>query len=292
MAQVVLLLYHKEKGFLKAGEDYYIENGLYVFTAKYHLKRGCCCGSGCRHCPYKEVENKTKVAVSWSGGKDSAIALWHLLQDKRYEVVCLFTVFDESLRRVGMHGIPEHLVERQAEAIGFPLKKLYLSASGDHQAYERLMRRNFKELRKEGVSQVMFGDIFLGDLKDYRDKMLNEAGLEGIYPLWQKDTEELVRQFIKMGFKTAICAANKAYFSPEALGKTMDEKFIAEVPVGVDASGENGEFHTFAFDGPIFKHAVEFILGNVVEKTYEYKIINEHGVEELQRTTFIFREFF
>jgi uncharacterized protein (TIGR00290 family) len=276
---------------LQQGVDYYIENGLYVFTEAYHLKRGYCCGSGCRHCPYRKVENKLKVAVSWSGGKDSAQALWYLLQDDRYQVVHLFTVFDKELRRVGLHGIPEHLIEQQAKAIGLHLKKLYLPSSEDHRAYEELMVQNFNELREEDIRHVMFGDIFLDDLKSYRDQMLEKAGLVGVYPIWKKDTEPLVRQFISLGFKTALCAANAKYFSSSALGSTINDNFLAQLPVGVDPGGENGEFHTFVFDGPIFKHPVDFAMGKVVQKTYEYKTINKEGEEEMQKTTFLFREF-
>lgn len=278
---------------LEQGEDYYIDHGLYVFTEKYHLKRGYCCKSGCRHCPYKEeVEIKIKVAVSWSGGKDSALALWHLLQEEKYEVDHLFTVFDDELRRVGLHGIPEHLIEKQAKSLRLPLKKIYLKASEDHQAYEQLMTQKFNELQEEGIRHVMFGDIFLSDLKNYRDQMLEKSGLEGIYPIWKKDTEVLVRQFISAGFKTAVCAANAKYFSKSALGRIVDKNFLDELPEGVDPGGENGEFHTFVFDGPIFKGPVEFSIGKVVQKDYEYKILNKKGEEEVQKTTFLFREFF
>lgn len=276
---------------LKEGKDFYIENGLYVFTEDYHLKRGYCCDSGCRHCPYKKVEDKIEVAVSWSGGKDSALALWYLLQDDRYQVVHLFTVFDEELKRVGLHGTPEHLVEKQAKAMGLPLKKLFLKSSENHGAYEQLMDQYFNKLRQHGTRHVMFGDIFLDDLKKYRDQMLKKTGLKGIYPIWKKDTKVLVRKFISEGFKTAVCAANAKYFSESALGKTIDENFLVELKEGVDPGGENGEFHTFVFDGPIFRNPVKFSIGKVVQKDYEYKILNKEGEEEVQKTTFLFKEF-
>lgn len=149
---------------LKEGVDYYIENGLYVFTEAYHLKRGYCCKSGCRHCPYGYMKKK-KIAVSWSGGKDSALALHNILQNSDYEVDHLFTVFDSELKRVGLHGVPEQLIEKQAKAIDLPLKKLYLKASASHDNYNQLMVDYLAKLKEEGISFIMYGDIFLEDLK-------------------------------------------------------------------------------------------------------------------------------
>lgn len=277
---------------LKEGVDYYIDNGLYVFTEAYHLKRGYCCGSGCRHCPYTEVKKKIKVAISWSGGKDSALALWQLMQNELYEVDHLFTVFDKELKRVGLHGIPEHLIEKQAEALGLPLKKLYLPASEDHDAYEKLMTNYFNTIKIDGISEIMFGDIFLEDLKLYRDKMLAKAGLKGNYPIWKKDTGNLVRQFVDLGFKTIICAANVQYFSRGQVGAIIDHTFLNSIPETVDPGGENGEYHTFVFDGPLFSFPVDFQRGKIISKTYRFKLINDAGEEEEQLSTYFFRELY
>ena len=276
---------------LKEGEDFYIEEGLYVFTEAYHLKRGYCCKSGCRHCPYGYMK-KQKVAISWSGGKDSALALYYLLNDQKYEVDHLFTVFDKKSKRVGLHGVPEHLIERQAEAIGLPLKKLYLESSEQHDNYENLMQDYFRKLNKEGVRHVMYGDIFLDDLKEYRDAMLAEEGLKGVYPLWEKESSNNIYKFIELGFKTLVCAGKKGLISKEELGKTVDVTFIHNLSEEVDPSGENGEFHTFVYYGPILKKPVAFDTGDIIEKTYKYKSVDEAGNEKLHVSTFHFQEIY
>lgn len=276
---------------LKEGEDYYIEDGLYVFTEAYHLKRGYCCKSGCRHCPYGYMKKK-KIAVSWSGGKDSALALYNILQDDNYEVDHLFTVFDKELKRVGLHGVPEQLIEKQAKAIGLPLKKLYLPASESHDNYNRLMEDYFQKLKEEGIILVMYGDIFLEDLKKYRDEMLEKSGIKGIYPLWEENTGKNIYRFLDLGFKTLTCAGKDPLIKKEDLGQVIDLKFIQHLPDEVDPCGENGEFHTFVFDGPIFKEPVDFHLGETTEKTYEYKSINEAGQEVLHTSKFNFQEIY
>lgn len=275
----------------KIGEDYYIENGLYVFTEEYHLKRGYCCGSGCRHCPYG-YKKKQKVAVSWSGGKDSALALYKLLQNDEYEVDHLFTVLDKDLKRVGLHGTPQKLIEKQAQNIGIPLKKLYLPSSGSHDNYEILMWDYLDQLKDQNIGNVMYGDIFLEDLKEYRDKMLNKAEVTGIYPLWEKDSRQLINEFIDLGFKTITCAGKDPLIKREMLGKVIDRQFIKDLPSEVDPSGENGEFHTFVFDGPIFQKPIKFQMGDLIVKTYEYRSVNQSGQEVLHISKFHFQEIY
>jgi len=234
---------------------------------------------------YKQPENKIPISISWSGGKDSMLALDRIMNDGRYKVDHLHTVIDSDLRRVGLHGIPEKLIDEQAASLGIPLEKLYLNASQTHMNYENLLSTYFESLVSEGIEHVMYGDIFLEDLKSYREKMLQDAGLTGVYPIWQEKTSAIIKEFIERGYKTRVCAANAAFFEKEQLGKTIDQKFIAELPEEVDPCGENGEFHTFVYDGPLFHFPVDVKAGEVVSKSYSYSKKNEDGsIEDLQST--------
>ena len=234
--------------------------------------------------------NKKKISVSWSGGKDSAYALYQLLQSREYEIDSLHTVFDADLRRVGLHGVPEHLIEAQAEAIGFPLRKIYLAKDNSHDTYERTIKEFCLKLKNDGIHHVMYGDIFLEDLKAYRDRQLATVGIRGVYPIWQRNTRELVQKFISAGFKTCICAANAAMFEKSQVGKTIDDNWLENIPDDVDPCGENGEFHTFVYDGPLFKNPVPIKLGDVVEKSYEYKKTKDDGTVVATKSSFWFQD--
>lgn len=233
--------------------------------------------------------NKKKISVSWSGGKDSAYALFHLLKSDEYEVQNLHTVFDAELKRVGLHGVPEHLIEAQAEAIGFPLQKIYLPKDTSHDSYERVIQDFCLSQKSEGINHIMYGDIFLEDLKAYRDKQLSSVGLEGVYPIWQRNTNELVQNFIGDGFKTIVCAANAALLDKSKVGKTIDREWLSDLPENVDPCGENGEFHTFVYDGPLFRQPVPFQKEDVVEKSYKYKKKEEDGTVVEMKSSFWFQ---
>lgn len=236
------------------------------------------------------MSNRPKISVSWSGGKDSALALERVTIAQEYEVDHLHTVIDYNSGRVGLHGIKEELIERQALSLKIPLRKLYLNASDDHSNYERLMRDYYKSLKADGIKHVLFGDIFLQDLKDYRDNMMNDAGLTGIYPLWHLKTTDVLNEFLIKGFKTLICAANKQFFSKQALGMTIEPDFQSQIKPSVDPCGENGEFHTFVYDGPIFSSPVAFEKAETVEKSYQYARRNEDGTVDKLKSTFFFQE--
>lgn len=233
---------------------------------------------------------KKKITVSWSGGKDSALALYRILQSVEYEVKHLHTVIDKTTRRVGLHGVSEALIERQAEALGLKLIKLYLPTSQDHESYTNLMTNFYRQCASEEIYGVLFGDIFLEDLKSYRDNMLQQAGLFGIYPLWKQNSEDLITEFLDAGFKTLICSADKKYFNTSHIGKVIDKQFIQTLSPSVDVCGENGEFHTFVFEGPIFNHPVLHKTGNVVEKSYNYKVTGEQGAVEMMTSSFLFQD--
>lgn len=210
------------------------------------------------------------------------LALDRIIREGKYKVDHLHTVIDADLRRVGLHGISEELIDHQAASLGLPLEKLYLKASEGHNNYEKLMKAYYADLENEDFEGVMYGDIFLEDLKAYREGMIHDAGLIGIYPIWQEKSETVINEFLQRGYKTKICAADAKYFSEEQLGKTIDASFIRQLPREVDACGENGEFHTFVFDGPLFAFPIEISKGEVISKTYSYNKKNEDGtIEEL-----------
>jgi len=234
---------------------------------------------------------KKKVSISWSGGKDSAFALYRILLSGEYEIVSLHTVFNEETKRVGLHGVHEGMIEQQAAQLDIPLKKLYLPGSEDHDAYSALMKSFYRQCAHEQLEGIVFGDIFLEDLRKYREELLQESGLDAIFPLWGLNTAVLVDDFINTGFKTILCSADAAYFNQEDLGKVMDYKFVLELSHGVDPCGENGEFHTFVYDGPMFKRPIEFRLRNVVLKEYSYQKRNEDGSIQKLQSAFWFQDF-
>jgi uncharacterized protein (TIGR00290 family) len=233
---------------------------------------------------------KKKVSISWSGGKDSAFALYKILLSGAYEVVSLHTVFDVQTKRVGMHGVHEALIEKQAELLSIPLEKLYLHASQDHDAYTSLVKNYYSKCFSRGIEAIVFGDIFLEDLKNFRDGLLADAGLTGIYPLWKIDSKVLIHDFLNLGFRTLVCAANANYFSGSAMGKTIDSNFISSLPSQVDPCGENGEFHTFVYDGPIFSRTLEVSVGDTIEKTYDFNIVDSNENPKQEKIRFWFCE--
>lgn len=211
---------------------------------------------------------KIPAIFNWSGGKDSSLALYKILQEGKYEVRYLLTTLNAENRRISMHGVKEELLDKQAAEIGILLKKVFLSPSASMEQYNQLMTDTWNELKQEGIQHAIFGDIFLEDLKDYRDKRLAEVGLTGVYPLWKMNTKALVEEFIELGFKTTLVCINAGLLDKDFCGRIIDKNFIADLPENVDPAGENGEFHTFVFEGPIFQKPIEISLGEVVEKSY------------------------
>ena len=213
------------------------------------------------------------VVLSWSGGKDSAMALHALLADERYEVVGLLTSVAEEYKRISHHGVREELLELQAESIGLPLDRLYLpsneGAPCSNERYEALMRDTLQRYCEAGVMLVAHGDIFLEDLRAYREKNLAKLGMRGVFPLWKRDTSELIEAFIGSGFKAYLsCVEEK--LGESFAGRAIDAKLIDDLPEGVDPCGEYGEFHSFVYDGPIFRKPVDIVVGEVVRRDIRY----------------------
>ncbi|MBU0696667.1 MAG: diphthine--ammonia ligase [Bacteroidetes bacterium] len=211
--------------------------------------------------------NKIPCIFNWSGGKDSSLALYHCLQNPTLDIKYLVTSINDSVNRVSMHGVRYALLLKQAKAIGIPLYEIRLPEMPTMSDYDETMRLHLDKLKAEGITHSIFGDIFLEDLKKYREDRLAEIGLKGIFPIWKRDSNELIQEFLGLGFKTVIACTQERL--GEFLGKVIDEKLIKDLPKDVDVCGENGEFHTFAFEGPIFKNPIAYSLGEKVFKSYQ-----------------------
>jgi len=227
---------------------------------------------------------KQKAIFCWSGGKDSALALYKVLKENNYEVVALLTTLNAQFKRVSMHGVREELLDKQAQAIGLPLVKMYVS-EGTNAEYEKNMETLLLQYKAEGVTTVIFGDIFLEDLRTYRENNLAKVAMDAAFPLWKKDTRQLINEFFDLGFKTITCCINDGYLAESHVGQLISKTFVNELPANVDPCGENGEFHTFCFDGPLFKQPVNFKIGEHVYRPIEIRTTNEVAVCEGNNVT-------
>jgi uncharacterized protein (TIGR00290 family) len=237
--------------------------------------------------------SKPKAVFNWSGGKDSSIALYKVLLECEYEISYLFTTVSSSFKRIVQHGVKEKLLEMQAESIGIPLYKLYMPENSDMEIYNTLIKKTMLEFKNENIHTGIFGDIFLEDLRKYREEKLAEAGMNAVFPVWKYPTHSLVRQFIDTGFKAVIVCVNETYLDKSFAGREIDFDFIRDLPANVDPCGENGEFHSFVYDGPIFKKPVKFQLGELITKTYippkDYKTKSKE-YERVPETVFWYRD--
>lgn len=221
-----------------------------------------------------------KAFFNWSGGKDSAFALFQILNNTMFSVSYLLTTVNEEYRRISMHGVREDLLDIQTDSIGIPLKKIYMPEYTDMDDYKKILARELQVLKDEGIHHSIFGDIFLEDLRKYREDRLNQEGFYSHFPLWQKDTSKLLHQFIDSGFRTIVTSVDEQFLDKSFAGRIIDQEFIRDLPDNVDPCGENGEFHTFVFDGPLFKKPVLFRIGDVVYRKYD------NGKEDSSKTGF------
>lgn len=205
-----------------------------------------------------------KIVVSWSGGKDSSMALYEISKDPAVEVLALLGTFRQNEDRINIHGVRRLLIEQQAKSLGLPLEKMVIKKGASDVEYEKAFLVTLQKYKVQGAKKVLFGDIFLEDVKGFREETLRKIGMHGVYPLWKKDTTELSRAFVEAGFKAVITVVDSKVLGKEFVGKTYDKEFLEALPEGVDPCGENGEFHSFVFDGPIFRQPVKFVLGEVV----------------------------
>lgn len=204
-----------------------------------------------------------KIALSWSSGKDSALSLYYLKQ-QGYDVLFLLTTLTTEYKRVSMHGIREELIELQAKSINIPLKKVYIPKECSNKMYEEAMEKACIELKNNGVIKIAFGDIFLEDVRKYREDNLAKIEMLGIFPLWGQDTKKLARTFVDLGFKAKIICVDTQKLSSDFVGEEFNITLLDRLPFGCDPCGENGEFHTFVYDGPIFSNPIPIKIGNKV----------------------------
>jgi uncharacterized protein (TIGR00290 family) len=206
--------------------------------------------------------------MNWSGGKDSALALYHALHDARYEVRHLLTSVNSHYQSVSMHGVRVALLEAQARQIGLPLTKLELPEAPDMAEYEQQMRATLAPLQAQGMHHAIFGDIFLEDLRRYREQQLARVGMQAIFPLWQRTSADILREYLALGFQAIVVCVNEQLLDQSFCGRLLDAAFLRDLPPGVDACGENGEYHSFVFQAPYFHQPIAFERGDIVRRTY------------------------
>jgi uncharacterized protein (TIGR00290 family) len=218
---------------------------------------------------YNIVSAPKKALFNWSSGKDSALALYKILQNPDYKIETLLTSVNQQFQRISMHGVRVELLLAQAKSIGIPLKIMEIPEMPTMEIYENVMTETLSELKNNGITHSVFGDIFLEDLRKYREEQLAKMNFEGVFPIWKIPSRDLIQEFISLGFKTIVVCVNERYLDKSFVGRIIDQDFINDLPENVDVCGENGEFHTFAFDGPIFSEPINFEIGEIVYRKYE-----------------------
>lgn len=206
------------------------------------------------------------VLLSWSSGKDSAWALHVLQGDPSVQVVGLLTTLNERAHRVAMHAVRESLLDEQASALGLSLTKVYLPDPCSNADYERAMSKAMRDARHQGVDAIAFGDLFLEDIRRYREENLAPTGIEPIFPLWGTPTTDLARKMVAAGLRAIVTSVDPAQLDPRFAGRVFDQAFLEDLPDGVDCCGENGEFHTFAYAGPMFEQPLAVTPGRAVTR--------------------------
>ena len=213
------------------------------------------------------------ILFCWSGGKDSALALHTLLRQNEVRIAALLTTVTEGYDRISMHGVRRELLQRQADSLHLPLHEVFIPPQCVNPIYEARMEEALLFFFEQGIRRVAFGDIFLEDLRIYREKNLARVAMRALFPIWKRDTRELIGEFHALHFRSVAVCIDSKVLDPSFAGRELNESFFADLPANVDPCGENGEFHTFVFDGPIFSRPVGFTLG-----------------ETVQRNSFIFRD--
>jgi uncharacterized protein (TIGR00290 family) len=209
---------------------------------------------------------RKRVLLSWSSGKDSAWALGLLRQRPDVEVAGLLTTITEQFDRVAMHAVRTDLLRRQAESVGLPLRMISLPFPCSNEVYEERMREAIDAAQADGIEGIAFGDLFLADVRRYREMMMEGTGITPLFPLWGRPTAELAREMTAGGLRAQITCIDPRCVPATLAGKEYNGDFLDALPDGVDLCGENGEFHSFAFDGPMFNRPVEFSVGETVER--------------------------
>jgi uncharacterized protein (TIGR00290 family) len=204
------------------------------------------------------------VLMSWSGGKDSCLALYEIQRTQEYRVAALLTTLTQDYDRISMHGVRRRLLEKQAASIGLPLHQIFISKDATNEEYEMRMGEAFSAHREQGIGSIVFGDLFLEDIRTYREEFLARHNMRGLFPVWKRDTSSFIKDFIELGFKAVVTCVDSKILDESFAGRVIDEAFLSSLPAHVDPCGENGEFHSFVFDGPNFAEIVKFGIGETV----------------------------
>ncbi len=209
---------------------------------------------------------KQDILLSWSGGKDSSMTLYELQRTGNYQIAALLTTVTHGYDRISMHGVRRTLLEQQAASVGLPLHQILIPPKCTDVEYEEKMAAALAQHQQDGVTGVAFGDIFLEDLRAYREQKLTPVGLRAIFPIWMRNTKELARTFIELGFRAIVVCVDPKKLDPSFAGSEINKEFLDRLPANADPCGENGEFHTFVYDGPIFERPIAFTKGEIVER--------------------------
>ncbi len=213
-----------------------------------------------------EVRTKPRTVVSWSSGKDSAFALWEARREGRLDVVGLLTTVTDAFGRVSIHGVRERLLDLQAEAVGLPVYRVRIPYPCPNETYERAMATAVEAMHRDGVRRLLFGDLYLSDVRAYREERLASTGIVPEFPLWGQDTSKLARSMIGAGLVAHVVSLDPRRIPRELAGRRFDEEFLEDLPESADPCGENGEFHTFVSDGPMLRHPIRVRTGATVER--------------------------
>jgi uncharacterized protein (TIGR00290 family) len=208
----------------------------------------------------------TPVVFSWSAGKDSAFGLWTLLRDPGYEVRALLTTITDTYDRVSMSGVREELLDLQADALGLPVIKVRIPPQCPNDVYEQRMASTLAAEQFQGVDHLAFADLFLQDIREYREERLSRVGKHAVFPLWGRDTKELADAMIDSGFRAIVVCIDPRVIGPSFAGRAFDRSFLADLPSNADPCGENGEFHTFVWDGPTYHQPIACRTGEFVHR--------------------------
>jgi uncharacterized protein (TIGR00290 family) len=203
------------------------------------------------------------VVLSWSGGKDSALALWTLRREQRVEPVALLTTVTDEYARISMHGVRRELLRAQARATGLPVLEVEIPPVCSNDVYEQRMAQALASPEINGADEIAFGDLFLQDIRGYREERLAQVGKRAVFPVWGRDTGDLARTFIDAGFRAVLVCVDPRQLDASFAGRDFDDQLLRDLPHGVDPCGENGEFHTFVHAGPIFDRPVGCEVGEV-----------------------------
>ncbi|HQH19267.1 MAG TPA: diphthine--ammonia ligase [Bacteroidales bacterium] len=215
-----------------------------------------------------------KAIFNWSGGKDSALALYKIQIEKKIEVSSLLTTLNKKNKRVSGHGIRESMLDLQSKNMSIPINKIFLPEDVSNETYEKMMKEYWEKKKNEGINYCISGDIFLEDVKEYREKQLSMMDIQSVFPLWKMNSNDVLKEFIDLGFKSIVVCINEKYLDSSFVGRIINADFVADLPPNIDPCGENGEYHSFVFDGPIFKKPVDF---KVNDKIYIFKEYKEHN---------------